>query len=423
MKTELEFAKHVMGCQDCRGGRLCGKGLKLVSTMQMPAGGSQAIARDSFAAGEPMLVVPEVGDEFDIQWMPPGKQSPNCFVNGKSRKLNFTVQAKHAELFNAVLQLHRSMAAAGDGDVPYFDFNHEDGARSGEPTEFYWAGDDPKRGGIRAKGKWSGSGKQALINRDYRRFSPEWVFDPKTEEPVWIGVNLGGLVNKAAFRGIQAVVAKDAESAQETNDGDIAMDGLTREDFTRLLADGLKPFTDRLSALETAAAKAATGTEQTQAATAQASAADDKIVKLFDDRLKPLMAKLTEFETASLNAVKAQAKAGLQPHIARGAIGPADTKSIEFWENALVANAAAAGEQLARLPGKTLTRMTTSNGGTTTTTMAGEPEELFIAKAKDFGKAHNCANDAEALIAFGRTAEGAALYQAFREKLPVVTPK
>jgi hypothetical protein len=82
--------------------------------------------------------------EFDIQWMPPGAQDITCFVQGNPKDLQFTVQARHAAIFNEMLQRMRSAAAAGAGDEPFFDFDHQDAAASGHPTELYWAGDDPK---------------------------------------------------------------------------------------------------------------------------------------------------------------------------------------------------------------------------------------------------------------------------------------
>ena len=63
----------------------------------------------SLAVSAPMLLDNRgTGDEFDIQWMPPGRQRVGCFVTrpGKERGpevLSFTVQATHAEAFNAQL--------------------------------------------------------------------------------------------------------------------------------------------------------------------------------------------------------------------------------------------------------------------------------------------------------------------------------
>lgn len=174
------------------------------------------IARARFVSIEPLPAkAGPIGDAFDIQWMPPGRQTPNGSIDGEPFAMDFIVSSRHADICNRELQARRAQAAAGEGDIPYFDFNHDDAARSGEPELLYWAGEHPKQGGIRAKGKWSGSGKQALINRDYRRFSPQWTPNKgRGGEPLGIGVNLGGLVNRAAFQGIQSVIAKSAGLAR-----------------------------------------------------------------------------------------------------------------------------------------------------------------------------------------------------------------
>ena len=336
------------------------------------------------------------------------------YVDGKPRPMTFTVGLEHAAACNAALQQLRSRAAAGTGDEPFFDFNHEDGAASGHPTELYWAGDDLKTGGIRARGAWTGSGRAALTGRDYRRFSPQWEFDEATQEPTGVELNLGGLVNRAAFRKIQAL-AKDGHKAKGEE--------MTREEFIALLNEGLKPIIERVGALETttAAAKASTAAGTAQAA-GTPGLTEEKIVKLFDDRLKPITERLQGFETQQTEGRKAMAKAAVQAHVARGAIAPEDTKSVQFWETAHLADAASAEQQMVRLPGKALARLTTNGHSAATAAAAAaaasaEPENQFIAKAKDYGKAQGIKGEADALIAFGRTAEGAALYEAYREKI------
>lgn len=173
-------------------------------------------ARATLATGQPVnFNLGRSPDDFDIQWMPPGPQSPCCFVAGEAKTLTFTVKPQHAAAFNAMLQQMRTKAATGSGDEPYIDFNHEDGRASGRPTEIYWAGNDPAKGGIRLKGKWTPSGKVAVQGKEYARFSPEWFFDDK-QEPSAIGANLGGLVNKAAFTHIQPVKARAAQLTPQT---------------------------------------------------------------------------------------------------------------------------------------------------------------------------------------------------------------
>src|SRR4051812_4502179 len=72
----------------------------------------------------------------EIQWMPPGTHQ----VWPESFKEPFTqvVTARIAELADAQLQERRSLAAAGASNWPFGDFDHEDGAQSFEPLQFFW---------------------------------------------------------------------------------------------------------------------------------------------------------------------------------------------------------------------------------------------------------------------------------------------
>jgi hypothetical protein len=65
---------------------------------------------------------------------------------------------------------------------------------------------------------WTGSGKAALLNGDYLRFSPQWVFHQKTLEPLGLPCNLGGLVNRAAFKTI-APIARAGNAVQTWSPG------------------------------------------------------------------------------------------------------------------------------------------------------------------------------------------------------------
>jgi hypothetical protein len=342
----------------------------------------------------------------DIQWMPPGEQNAEPFVNDEPKRVKFKVTAQMAEQFNRQLQELRSRAAAGVDDVPFLDFNHEDGEASAEVMALYWGGEDPKTGGIRAKVKWSAAGRAALEGKSFRRFSPQWFLDPDTLHPLGVGINLGGLVNRAAFKTIARVVAKDA-SAQTHN----PKKEMTREEFQQLLADGLKPITDKVTALE---AKAGGAQTATAAATAQAGG-EDALRKIVTDVVKPLTDKLTAFETNETNRVKASAKAAVQPHVTRGAIAPEDKDTITFWENAWVANASTTEAQLAKLPGKAVTRVIRGNGTTTATGATGE--HAFLVKAREFAKTHEIKDSVQALTAFASTAEGRELYDQYRKEV------
>jgi hypothetical protein len=175
-------------------------------------------ARASLATSDSGLLVPvsaEAG-QYNLQWMPPGQQDIACWVNGKPRRLSFNVTANLAELFDRQLQTMLDCAKAGNGDKPLTDYNHEDREASSRPTSITWGGNDPKTGGIRLIGKWTSSARAAIRDEEFDRFSPQWDFDENTGAPVGITVNLGGLVNKAAFKSIATVQASDSSS--EIND-------------------------------------------------------------------------------------------------------------------------------------------------------------------------------------------------------------
>jgi phage I-like protein len=114
---------------------------------------------------------------LEIQYMPPGKYRINASRNGKPVELDVSIDAQAADKLNAFLQGELTKVEAGSEDRPYFDFNHEDREASAWPTEFYWAGDDPVEGGVRAKIEWSGAGRKAVSEKTFRRFSPTFIPD------------------------------------------------------------------------------------------------------------------------------------------------------------------------------------------------------------------------------------------------------
>lgn len=388
-----------------------------MDTPSEASGRSALVARGSFATA-PAIILPE-GDsaECDIQWMPPGPQQPVCLVNGEPRKLSFTCEARHADILNNQLQRLLAQARAGEGDRPFTDYDHQDGAASSRPARLYWGGDDPKTGGIRLAGKWTAKARQGIRDGEWDRFSPEWEFHPTTEEPTGINVNLGGLVNRAAFQSIARVVAKHGGAATDNN-----LETMTKDEISQIITEALKSVVTDIAALK-ATAK---GAETTTAATAQAGAADDKITNIITLALKPLTEKVTAFETAQTNNLKAQAKSAVQVHVVRGAIAPEEKLPsgklvADYWADQWLANPADAEVAMAKLPGKRPTRLITSpsNGGTYTTTAGAiEPEDKLIAMAKDLREKNKAiASDAAALEALMKTAEGRALYEQFRNDI------
>ena len=146
----------------------------------------------------------------EIQWMPPGEHVISASRGGKPATLKVNVTADTADRIAQVHQGYVAAAANGAEDVPYLDFNHDDAEASGHPTAFHWGGGDPQRGGVRAKVKWTDSGRRAIVGKSYRRFSPSF-FVNDSGDVTGAPVNMGGLVNRAAFKRIAPVVSKYTE--------------------------------------------------------------------------------------------------------------------------------------------------------------------------------------------------------------------
>ena len=142
----------------------------------------------------------------DIQYMPPGRHRIRASQGGKPVSVEVAVSAATAAVLQAFLAAKMTAAAEGREDRPFFDFNHEDREASAWPTEFYWAGDDPQTGGVRARLDWSDAGKRAVEGRTFRRFSPTFHLDA-SGRVTGSEINMGGLVNRAAFKRIAPLFA------------------------------------------------------------------------------------------------------------------------------------------------------------------------------------------------------------------------
>ena len=148
----------------------------------------------------------------DIQYMPPGRHRIRASQGGKPVSVEVAVSAATAAVLQTFLAAKMTAAAEGREDRPFFDFNHEDREASAWPTEFYWAGDDPQTGGVRARIEWSDAGKRAVEGRTFRRFSPTFHLDA-SGHVTGSEINMGGLVNRAAFKRIAPLFASEIESS------------------------------------------------------------------------------------------------------------------------------------------------------------------------------------------------------------------
>lgn len=308
-----------------------------------------ATATIAFAAGIP----------DDIQWMPPGRHNITPVVGGKAVELEIVVDAElGAEVEDQFGRLKAS-AAAGHADLPYLDFSHEDGAAAAHVESLYWGGADPKTGGIRAKVTWTKAGREALEGRSFRRFSPAWFSDGETGGFLGIGENLGGLVNRAAFRTIQPVVARRADQNSHAS----TMTEEEKKELKQLITAAHQPLVDRITALETKATTPGPG-QQT----------DARLVE-FDTRLK-------QVEVSARQTTAAQAKAAVDVHARRGAIPPQDAESITFWEGQYQADPAKTEAVLAKMASNPVlgVQYTQARSGQHTAAAPAHTAEGFVAQ-------------------------------------------
>lgn len=347
-----------------------------------------------------ILTLIEAGDRppETIQWMPPGQHKVTAWkgrVGGETVTLTVNVDAGTAERMNAVLQQLRSKAAAGEEDLPFFDFNHDDGEASFHPTEFYWGGNDPKLGGVRARGAWTKTGGEGVLGRGWRRFSPAFNANA-AGEVTGSDVNMGGLVNRAAFKKIQATWAKAGADAPNHEP---KASHMTPEEIAALQAKN-RQLEQEIAALKS---------KETSVEHTQTIKAKDATILSLQDELKNKDAEI-------LKGKKATAEAEVAQYVAKGKIPPANKEAIAFWTNSFVDDPVKAKAALDAVPGVSPEGriITQATGGASTQGAAGE--HAFIVKAKAVA-AERKIDLAQAQAELARTREGAELYADFRAKL------
>jgi len=277
----------------------------------------QAVLTTQLAQGEEL--------PSDIQYMPPGKHRIHASRSGNPVTMDITVDAGTASTLNAFLQAQLAKASGGSEDRPFFDFNHEDREAAAWPTEFYWAGDDPLAGGVRAKVEWSGAGKSAIEQKTFRRFSPTFIPDDQGRV-IGSETNMGGLVNRAAFKSIQPLFARDT-GYPESKAG--------TPSFMKNLLKTLKEY-DLISASDASEAELLVS------------------VKASLDRMlgekSAYLERIDALESEHRAAVKARAESLVETAVKAGRLAPADSEAKSFWLDALIRDEAKAVKALEALP-------------------------------------------------------------------------
>lgn len=343
-----------------------------------------------------------------IQWMPPGKHT--IWPENSEEPYTVDITEEIAAKANAQLQEMRQVAARGEGNFPYIDFNHEDREQSGEPLEFFWGGDHPKEGGVRMRVRWSDPGAQGIRGRAFRSFSPSWVMRGTTHQFLGVGLNVGGLVNRSAFQAIQAV-ARGRAASKPTDQERNNMTEAEKREISEMITGAVKPLTDQITVL----AKLPDRIAGLETKVNAKEGGDEGITK--DPTIVSMEARIKSLETGSQEAVQANAKRTVEElGIKAGRIAAQDKDSIEFWEGAIATNAKAA-DALAKMPVNPAFQKVVAGNGSAGTTTGTEGEHAFIVKAREHAKARNIEDPLEAEAAFASTPEGQDLYRDYRESL------
>jgi phage I-like protein len=255
----------------------------------------------------------------ELQYMPSGTHRINASRSGKPVALDISVDAATAETLNAFLQAQLTKAADGKDDRPFFDFNHEDREAAAWPTEFYWAGDDPKTGGVRAKVEWSGAGQTAVKEKTFRRFSPTFIPDDQGKV-IGSETNMGGLVNRAAFKSIQPLFAKGENQSSLITNPPSSMQSMIKS---------------KLHALKVIDS---------------VDASDESAAQAVEAKFNQLTTRIADLEAEQTAAVKARATAQVEAAINAGRLAPADADAKAFWTEALLRDETKAVKALDALP-------------------------------------------------------------------------
>lgn len=323
----------------------------------------------------------------EIQWMPPGRHTVRAMKGDETVEREVVVTDQTA----AMLSRQLSDYIQAGGDTPYIDFNHEDRDAAARVKAVRWAGDDPSQGGVRIAVEWSEPGKAALAGKAYRRFSPSFYLDADggvTGAPL----NMGGLVNRAAFKTIQPIWSRAGdESPQEGND---------MSDHVRELADLRAALTAKDTELEAVQAKLT-------------AASSDAAMKAKDAEIATLKQTIANLQKSIDDQKVINAKAVVDAAVKSGRIAPQATELHAKWVSAITHDPSLAEALNAMAPANPPTPgMLTTPGAAPGQGASKKPEEQFaeLVKAKSADGKLSRAQALQAAIA-----QSPELYAAWRD--------
>ncbi len=203
------------------------------------------------------------------------------------------------------------------------------------PTEFFWAGDDPQGGGVRARVEWSDAGQRAVAGRTFRRFSPTFHLDA-TGRVTGSETNMGGLVNRAAFKRIAPLFAS-APGTSAGSDLPATRYSLPATAEVDTPADANRMHT-LVTALHSLGLVEAGATEESD------------LVAQLTRSVGTLKSEISDLRSSLATQARQRAEAHLATAIKAGRIPAKDTDSHAFWTDALLRDEAKAIKALEALP-------------------------------------------------------------------------
>jgi len=330
-----------------------------------------------------------------IQWMPPGKHIINAVKDGEPFEMELEVNESLAQRVAAMLQQYRDKAARAEADLPFFDFNHNDAEASAHPLQMYWAGDDPRHGGIRARLQWTGAGADAIQRRTFRRFSPEFLVDDN-KNVIGVGINMGGLVNRAAFRKIQPIWSRDAgDTTQAPSHRTDVSDTHPSYPYSihnpqpairnpaPMDSSNLSNLTTAITQLTDTVATHGNELKAIQARLAGQSTPPQAAKAAADGRILELESQLASATDATKVAARAQAERAVAAAAAEGKFPPQDQELFRQLVDIFAANPDSGKVILARMPTNPALQTVVASGAAGRGTFgAAEPATQFAALVK-----------------------------------------